>query len=58
MRNLIFGETRVPLPASITTVEAARGFASTFVPGLADAEGHVDSEGNIVFSKKAGTKGL
>lgn len=57
-RRIIFGETSVPVPDVITTVEAARGFAATFLPGLSEAEGYVDESGNFVFRKKAGSKGL
>jgi hypothetical protein len=57
-RRIIFGETSVPVPAGITTVETARAFASAFLPGLADAEGFQNAAGDFEFRKKAGTKGL
>ena len=57
-RRLIFGETSVPVPEGITSVEAARGFAASFLPGLSDAEGFVNADGNFEFRKKAGSKGL
>lgn len=57
-RQIIFGETRVPVPAVVTTVEQARGFAANFLPGLSDAEGFVNADGNFEFRKKAGSKGL
>ena len=57
-RKIIFGEVTVPVPPQITSVEAARGFAHAFLPGLSDAEGFVNNEGNFEFRKKAGSKGL
>lgn len=56
-RLLKFGEHSVPVPETVTSVEQARGFASAFLPGLADAEGFVNAEGNFEFRKRAGTKG-
>jgi hypothetical protein len=56
-RLLIFGETTVPVPEAVNSVEAARGFAAAFLPGLADAEGFINAAGNFEFRKKAGTKG-
>lgn len=57
-RLLIFGETRVPVPEGLSTVEQVRGFAASFLPGLSDAEGFVNADGNFEFRKKAGSKGL
>lgn len=57
-RRIVFGETSVPVPAQITTVEQARGFAAAFLPGLSDADGFVNQSGDFEFRKKAGTKGL
>ena len=57
MARLIFGETTVPVPESIDSVEQARGFAAAFLPGLSDAEGFVNADGDFEFRKKAGTKG-
>lgn len=57
-RKIIFGETSVPVPAQITNVDQARGFAAAFLPGLSDAEGFVNNDGNFEFRKKAGSKGL
>jgi hypothetical protein len=56
-RLLKFGETSVPVPEQVQTVEQARGFAAAFLPGLSDAEGFINEEGNFEFRKKAGTKG-
>lgn len=56
-RNLVFGETTVPVPATVASVEAARGFAAIFLPGLQDAEGFVNEDGDFEFRKKAGNKG-
>lgn len=57
-KQLVFGEHTVPLHESIKSVEQARGFAAAFLPGLSDAEGFENSDGNYEFRKKAGTKGL
>lgn len=56
-RRLIFGEHSIPLPETITNVDQARGFAAAFLPGLSDAEGFPNADGNFEFRKKAGTKG-
>jgi hypothetical protein len=56
-RTLKFGDTNVPVPDTITNVDQARGFAAAFLPGLSDADGFVNAEGNFEFRKKAGTKG-
>jgi hypothetical protein len=56
-KRIIFGEHNIPA-GTAQTLEAARGFASPFLPGLADAEGFVNGDGNFEFRKKAGTKGL
>jgi hypothetical protein len=57
MALLKFGETSVPVPPQIETIEQARGFAAAFLPGLSDAEGFVNADGDFEFRKKAGTKG-
>ena len=54
---LIFGSIRFPLPSHVETVDQAKTVAQAMVPGLSEAEGTVDSDGNFVFQKKAGTKG-
>lgn len=54
---VIFGDVRFPVPAHVQTIADAKAVAQTMVPGLSDAEGHEDSDGNFVFAKKAGTKG-
>jgi hypothetical protein len=56
-RKLVFGDQQYPVPASVTSVEQARGFAALFLPGLQDAEGFVNEDGDFEFRKKAGTKG-
>lgn len=56
-KYIIYGDARIPAPASVTTVEGARAVAGSMIPGLSDATGFVDSEGNFVFEKRAGTKG-
>lgn len=55
---IIYGDARIPAPASVSTVEGARAVAGSMIPGLSDASGFVDSDGNFRFEKKAGTKGL
>ena len=57
-KYIVFGETRFPVPAGITTIEQARGFATNLIPDLGDALGQVDVSGNFVFTRKAGSKGL
>jgi hypothetical protein len=57
-KHIIYGDSRIPAPASVTTVEGARALAGSMIPGLSDASGFEDSDGNYVFEKKAGTKGL
>ena len=58
MQKLIkFGQYSFPAPSNVTTVEQARAIASMTIPGLGDAEGFQDAEGNFVFEKKAGSKG-
>ena len=56
-KKIIFGETEVAVPDVVTTVEQARGFAQHYIPGLSDAEGFVNEDGDFEFRKKAGTKG-
>lgn len=55
---VIFGEVRFPVPSHVQSVSDAKAVAQTMVPGLSDAEGRVDEDGNFRFEKKAGTKGL
>lgn len=54
---VIFGDVRFPVPGHVQTLADAKAVAQTMVPGLSDAEGRIDGEGNFVFEKKAGTKG-
>lgn len=56
-KKIVFGEHSVPVPDSINSVDAARGFATPFMPGLSDAEGFINEDGDFEFRKKAGTKG-
>jgi|688.fasta_scaffold387344_3 hypothetical protein len=56
-KRIIFGETSVPVPDAVTSVEQARGFAAAFLPGLSDSEGFINEDGDYEFRKKAGTKG-
>ena len=55
-KKLIFGENQINLPAG-TTLAQAKQLAAQVLPGIADAEGHEDDEGNFVFTKRAGRKG-
>lgn len=57
MAKLIFGDNEFPVPAGMSLKEAQE-WASDALPALAEAEGFVDEDGNYVFQKKAGTKGL
>ena len=41
-KRIIFGETSVPVPDAVTSVEQARGFAAAFLPGLSDSEGFIN----------------
>jgi len=56
-KKLIFGENEFPVPGDMT-LDEAQDWASEALPAIADAEGYEDSEGNYVFRKKAGTKGI
>jgi hypothetical protein len=56
-KNIVFGDQEYPVPPHVNSVEAARGFAALFLPGLQDAEGFVNEDGDFEFRKKAGTKG-
>ena len=56
-KKLIFGDNELPVPAGMDQDEAQE-WASEALPALADAEGFEDDEGNYVFRKKAGSKGL
>ena len=39
------------------TLDEVQDEMGAFIPGLANAEGYEDDDGDFVFSKKAGTKG-
>lgn len=58
MKYIIYGDVKVPAPAHVDSVEAAKGAAGFMIPGLSEAQGRVDADGNYVFEKKAGDKGL
>lgn len=55
---LVFGTIKFPLPLHVETVDQAKTVAQSMVPGLAEAEGYVADNGDFVFQKKVGTKGL
>jgi hypothetical protein len=55
-RKLIFGESKIDLPEGLSMNEA-KELAQNLLPGIADAEGHEDADGNYVFTKRAGRKG-
>jgi hypothetical protein len=57
-KYIIYGDSRIPAPSSVTSVDGARAVAGSMFPGLSDAHGFVDADGNYVFEKRAGTKGL
>lgn len=59
MTKLIkYDQYQFPAPSNVTTVEQARQVAQMAIPGLGDAKGYIDTDGNFVFVKEAGTKGL
>ena len=55
-KKLIFEDSKIDLPEGMTMSEA-KNLAQTLLPGIADAEGHEDADGNFVFTKRAGRKG-
>lgn len=55
--QIIFGDSSFPKPAHVRTVAEAKELVKQFLPAVADAEGHEDEQGNIVFTKRAGRKG-
>ncbi len=55
-RKLIFGESRLDVDARLTLAQA-KDLAKDILPGIADAEGTEDAQGNFVFTKRAGRKG-
>jgi hypothetical protein len=57
-KYIVYGDARIPAPASVTTIEGAKAVAGSMIPGLSDASGYIDAAGNFVFEKRAGTKGL
>jgi len=57
MAKLIFGDSEFPVPEGMTLSEAQE-WAAEAIPAIEDAEGYIDEDGNFVFQKKAGTKGL
>lgn len=56
MAKLKFGESSIDLPEGLSMSEA-KELAEQLLPGIADAEGHVDDNGDYVFTKRAGRKG-
>lgn len=56
-KKLLFGDHDLPVPGNMT-LDEAQDWAAEALPALADAEGHEDAQGNYVFTKKAGTKGI
>ena len=57
MRHVIFENNRFPVDQDVT-LEEAQELLAELNPAIATAEGHQDADGNFVFTKKAGTKGL
>ena len=55
-RKIKFGDQELPLIGDMS-LDEAKNWAKEVLPGIADAEGHEDSEGNYVFTKRAGRKG-
>jgi len=56
MAKLIFGESSIELPSGLSMSEA-KELAEQLLPGISDAEGMVNDEGDYVFTKRAGRKG-
>jgi len=56
MKKIIFGEHEIPCATDMSIAEA-KDWAAQAIPGLSEAEGREDTEGNYVFTKKAGVKG-
>jgi hypothetical protein len=55
-RKVIFENNRFNVSDDLSMDEIQETFGDA-IPGLETAEGHEDSDGNYVFTKKAGTKG-
>lgn len=55
-KKIVYGEQSLPLVGDMT-LEEAKEWAAQAIPGIADAEGYEDSDGNYVFAKRAGRKG-
>lgn len=56
-KKLIFGDNEFPVPDDMT-LDEAQDWASEALPAITDAEGFEDENGDYVFRKKAGSKGL
>lgn len=56
-KKLFFGDNDFPVPEGMSLSEAQE-WAQAALPAIADAEGYEDEDGNYVFRKKAGSKGL
>lgn len=56
-KKLIFGDNEFPVPDGMD-LDEAQEWASEALPAITDAEGLEDDDGNFVFRKKAGSKGL
>ena len=56
MKKIKFDGNEIPCSADMT-IEQAQNWAKTAFPAIADAEGRVNVDGDLVFEKKAGTKG-
>jgi hypothetical protein len=57
MKKIFFDEHEFPVPGDMT-LDEAQEWAADAVPAIADAEGRINDDGDFVFTKKAGTKGL
>ena len=55
-KKIKFGDQELPLIGDMS-LDEAKNWAKEVLPGIADAEGHEDSDGNYVFTKRAGRKG-
>lgn len=56
MKKILFDGQELPASDEMTLTQAQEWAAAAF-PAIEDAEGHVNDDGDLVFVKRAGTKG-
>ncbi len=57
MKYVVFEGNKFPISEDLS-LEEAQDLLADVSPAIGNAEGSVDGDGNYVFTKKAGTKGL